>query len=126
MTDILPSYVQDAWWVPDEAREHDGDSSGTVVRDASTGASVTRISTDGLDLAAALDHARTVGQQSLGALTFHQRAVLLKQFATTLGDRKEELYELSLRAGATRRDSQVAISIWSTWPSRNPIRPSTS
>ena len=105
MTDILPSYVQDAWWVPDEAREHDGDSSGTVVRDASTGASVTRISTDGLDLAAALDHARTVGQQSLGALTFHQRAVLLKQFATTLGDRKEELYELSLRAGATRRDS---------------------
>ena len=100
MTDILPSYVMDSWWTPSSSAD-----AGKVVRDASTGAPVTRISTDGLDLAAVLDHARTVGQRSLGELTFHQRALLLKQFAVALTERKEELYELSLRAGATRRDS---------------------
>lgn len=99
MTEILPSYVRDGWWRPTS------DEGATVVRDASTGEEVTRLSTAGLDLAAALDHARTVGQQSLGELTFHQRAVLLKHFATVLTERKDELYELSLRAGATRRDS---------------------
>src|SRR5690606_7152588 len=43
--------------------------------------------------------------RSLGQLTFHQRAVLLKRFAVALSERKEELYELSMRAGSTRRDS---------------------
>src|SRR3546814_530776 len=62
-------------------------------------------SSDLLDLAAALDHGRTAGQQSLGALTFHQRAVLLKQFALALTERKHELYELSKRSGSTVRDS---------------------
>ncbi|MDL9980179.1 phenylacetic acid degradation bifunctional protein PaaZ [Microbacterium candidum] len=103
MTDILPSilpsFVLDGWWTPSD---EDG---ATVVRDSSTGEPVTRVSTRGLDLAAVLDHARTVGQASLGELTFHQRAVLLKQFATVLNERKEELYALSERAGATRRDS---------------------
>jgi oxepin-CoA hydrolase/3-oxo-5,6-dehydrosuberyl-CoA semialdehyde dehydrogenase len=52
-----------------------------------------------------LDFARTTGQRSLGELTFHQRAMLLKQFAIALTERKQELYELSKRAGATERDS---------------------
>ncbi len=99
MMAILPSYVWDEWWTPASGAE------ASVVRDSSTGEEVTRLSTAGLDLAAALEHARTVGQRSLGELTFHQRAVLLKSFATVLNDRKEELYALSLRAGATRRDS---------------------
>lgn len=98
MTDVLPSYVQGAWWTPSDAE-------GVVVRDASTGEPVTRVSTAGLDLAGALDYARTVGQASLGALTFHQRAVLLKQFAQALTERKQELYDLSKRAGSTERDS---------------------
>ncbi len=63
------------------------------------------VSTRGLDLAGALDYARTVGQQTLGALTFHQRAMLLKQFALVLTDHKQELYELSKRSGSTVRDS---------------------
>lgn len=100
---VLPSYVQGRWWEP--AGPSTGSGTGTVVRDASTGEEITRVSTAGLDLAGALDHARTVGQRSLGELTFHQRAVLLKQFAGILNERREELYALSLRAGATRRDS---------------------
>jgi oxepin-CoA hydrolase/3-oxo-5,6-dehydrosuberyl-CoA semialdehyde dehydrogenase len=99
MTDILPSYLQEKWWAPS-----DGDDA-VDVRDASTGEVVTRVSTAGIDLAGALEYARTVGQQSLGALTFHQRAMLLKHFALALSARKEELYELSKRAGSTVRDS---------------------
>ncbi|GAA2035123.1 phenylacetic acid degradation bifunctional protein PaaZ [Agromyces tropicus] len=105
MTGILPSYVRDAWWTPDASAE----ASAAEVRDASTGEVVARVSTDGLDLGAVLEHARTVGQRSLGELTFHQRAVLLKQMALALTERKAELYEVSARAGATKRDSWVDI-----------------
>ena len=79
------------------------------MRDASTGEVVTAVSTAGLDLAGALEYARTVGQASLGALTFHQRALLLKEFAQILTARKDELYELSSRTGATKNDSMVDI-----------------
>lgn len=119
MTDTLPSYLRDAWWTPTEptvptpppgAAHASAGASGRVgpaveVRDASTGEVVTRVSTQGIDLGAAVAYARTVGQASLGALTFHQRALLLKEFAIALTARKEELYELSKRAGATVRDS---------------------
>ncbi|SFS09442.1 oxepin-CoA hydrolase / 3-oxo-5,6-dehydrosuberyl-CoA semialdehyde dehydrogenase [Agrococcus baldri] len=103
MTRLLPSYIQDAWWEPADA------SDATVVRDASTGDEVVRVSASGLDTAAALEHARTIGQHSLAPLTFHQRAILLKQFALALTERKQELYELSYRAGATKQDSWVDI-----------------
>ncbi|HEY1154397.1 MAG TPA: aldehyde dehydrogenase family protein, partial [Pseudolabrys sp.] len=99
MTEILPSYVRGEWWTPADV------SSAVTVADASTGEAITRVSTEGLDLAGVLDYARTVGQRSLGTLTFHQRAVLLKQFALALTERKQELYDLSKRAGATARDS---------------------
>ena len=49
MTDILPSYIRDGWWAPAE------DEDAAVVSDASTGEPVVRLSTRGLDLAAALD-----------------------------------------------------------------------
>ncbi|SJN28450.1 Aldehyde dehydrogenase, PaaZ [Microbacterium esteraromaticum] len=103
MTEILPSYVNGDWWTPEAG------VSGTEVRDASTGEVVASVSTEGLDLEAALDYARTVGQASLGALTFHQRALLLKQFALALTERKDELYAVSAAAGATKTDSWVDI-----------------
>ena len=103
MTRMLQSHVRGAWWSPAE------DVAGVEVLDASTGEAVARVSSEGLDLAAALDYARTVGQQSLGELTFHQRAVLLKQLALSLTERKQELYELSYKTGATKADSWVDI-----------------
>ncbi|WP_127794569.1 phenylacetic acid degradation bifunctional protein PaaZ [Agromyces sp. LHK192] len=106
MTEILPSYVRGAWWAPDAS---DATASATEVRDASTGEVVARVSTEGLDLGAVLEYARTTGQASLGELTFHQRAVLLKQMALALTERKAELYELSSRTGATKQDSWVDI-----------------
>lgn len=103
MTEYLASYVQGEWWTPSS------DARASEVRDASTGEVITRVSTDGLDLAGALEYGRTVGHRSLAALTFHQRAVLLKQFALALTARKDELYALSARTGATTSDSWVDI-----------------
>jgi oxepin-CoA hydrolase/3-oxo-5,6-dehydrosuberyl-CoA semialdehyde dehydrogenase len=105
MTEMLPSYVLGEWWRPDP----DAAADAAEVRDASTGEPIARVSTAGLDLGAVLEHARTVGQASLGELTFHQRAVRLKQLALALTERKDELYELSSRTGATKQDSWVDI-----------------
>ncbi len=101
--EIVPSYIQDAWWTPA------GDVSGTEVRDASTGDVLARVSTDGLDLAAAVEHGRTVGQASLGKLTFHQRALKLKELAQYLNARRDVLYEVSHRTGATKIDNMIDI-----------------
>jgi class 3 adenylate cyclase len=101
--EIVPSYIQDAWWTPA------GDVSGTEVRDASTGDLLARVSTDGLDLAAAVEHGRTVGQASLGKLTFHQRALKLKELAQYLNARRDVLYEVSHRTAATKIDNMIDI-----------------
>ncbi|MGA0567052.1 phenylacetic acid degradation bifunctional protein PaaZ [Rathayibacter sp. KR2-224] len=103
MTDILPSYVQGSWWTPGD------DTDVVAVRDASTGEVVTHVGTNGLDLAGALEYARTVGQASLGRLTFHQRAILLKQLAQALTERKQELYELCAVSGTTKTDAMVDV-----------------
>jgi len=100
---IVPSYVLDSWWTP-----ADGVASQPVL-DASTGEDVAAVSSEGLDLADVVEHARRVGQASLGRLTFHERAILLKQLAQYLSGVKEELYALSARTGATRYDSMVDI-----------------
>ncbi|NNU28342.1 phenylacetic acid degradation bifunctional protein PaaZ [Isoptericola sediminis] len=103
MTRTLQSYVEDTWWSPATS------ATGTEVRDAATGEPVAIVSSEGLDLAGAMEHARTVGQASLGRLTFHQRAVLLKKLALVLTERKAELYELSSRTGATKSDSWIDV-----------------
>ena len=98
---LLESYAAGRW--------HRASDEGTPLRDAATGQEVARISSTGLDLGAMVAHARTVGGPALRELTFHERAGLLKQLAKHLGADKEELYALSLRTGATRRDSMVDI-----------------
>ena len=100
---IVPSYVLDSWWTPPDG------SRTQLVLDASTGEEIASVSSEGLDLADVVEHARTVGQASLGRLTFHQRAILLKRLAQYLSGVKEELYTLSACTGATRYDSMVDI-----------------
>ncbi|KTS07530.1 phenylacetic acid degradation bifunctional protein PaaZ [Microbacterium testaceum] len=96
---FLPSYVNGAWWTPVD------DPDAAIVRDASTGDEIVRVSTRGLDLARAVAYARREGQKSLGSLTFPQRAMVLKNLAIALNERRDELYALSERSGSTRRDS---------------------
>ncbi|GEP33700.1 putative phenylacetic acid degradation protein PaaN [Nocardioides szechwanensis] len=100
-TSLLESYAAGRW--------HHASDEGTPLRDAATGEEVARISSAGLDLGAMVAHARTVGGPALRDLTFHERAGLLKQLAKHLMAGKDELYDLSLRTGATRRDSAVDI-----------------
>ncbi|MFT4082862.1 MAG: phenylacetic acid degradation bifunctional protein PaaZ, partial [Nocardioides sp.] len=101
MSHLLESYAAGSWFrAADE---------GTPLLDAATGEEVARISATGLDRAAMVDYARTVGGPAVRRLTFHQRAGLLKELGTRLSDHREELYRLSARTGATRRDSMVDI-----------------
>jgi oxepin-CoA hydrolase/3-oxo-5,6-dehydrosuberyl-CoA semialdehyde dehydrogenase len=62
-----------------------------------------------LDFAAMLDHARSKGGPALRAMTFHERARMLKALASHLDAGKAELYRLSLHAGATAADSRIDI-----------------
>ncbi|ADZ70576.1 phenylacetic acid degradation bifunctional protein PaaZ [Polymorphum gilvum] len=97
----LESYVRGQW-----VR---GAGSGQVLRDAATGAAVARIDASGIDFAEVLAHGRTKGGPALRAMTFHQRAGLLKDLAKLLMDAKEEFYALSSATGATRTDGWIDI-----------------
>ncbi|MHA7261808.1 phenylacetic acid degradation bifunctional protein PaaZ [Arthrobacter sp. TMN-37] len=106
-TDIVPSFIEDSWWAPDQQVLDSGNS--TRVRDASTGEVLAVVSTVGLDVGAAVRFARSTGQTELGRFTFHERALKLKELAQFLNGHREPLYELSARTGATRGDSMVDI-----------------
>ena len=98
---LLRSYVAGDW--------HTAPDEGTPLHDATTGEEVARISSTGIDMAGALAYGRTVGGPALRALTFHQRAALLKALASYLREHREELYALSARTGATLGDSKFDI-----------------
>jgi oxepin-CoA hydrolase/3-oxo-5,6-dehydrosuberyl-CoA semialdehyde dehydrogenase len=101
VTRLLESYAAGRWYA--------ASTEGHPLLDAATGEEVARISSAGLDLGAMAHHARTVGGPAIRELTFHERALLLKELATHLTGLKDEFYELSLATGATRRDSMIDI-----------------
>ena len=98
---VLQSYSCGTWHTPPEG--------GTIVRDATTGEPVAAVSSEGVDMGAALAYGRRVGGPALRRLTFHQRAALLKALGQHLVAHKEELYELSAAAGSTRSDAWLDI-----------------
>ncbi len=98
---LLESYTQGRWFGAADR--------GTPLLSAVDGSEVARISATGLDRAAMVNHAREVGGPALAALTFHERAALLKQLALTLMAGKDEFYALSRHTGATARDSAIDI-----------------
>ena len=101
MSELLSSYLAGSWFTAADE--------GRPVFDAVTGEEVCRVSATGADLAAAVDHARSVGAPAIQALTFHVRAAILKNVAKQLTAAKDSFYELSTRTGATKRDSGVDI-----------------
>ena len=98
---VLRSYVGGRWHTPT--------AEGVPLHDAVTGEEVARVSSAGVDMAAALEHGRRAGGPALRELTFHQRAALLKALASRLLEHREELYALSARTGATRGDSKFDV-----------------
>ncbi|WP_411374214.1 phenylacetic acid degradation bifunctional protein PaaZ [Arthrobacter sp. MPF02] len=103
--ETVPSFIMDAWWTPDAGSS----ASAVPVRDASTGEILAKVSTEGLDLQAVVDYGRDTGQAELGQLTFHQRALKLKELAQYLHARREHFYAFSAQTGATKIDSMVDI-----------------
>jgi oxepin-CoA hydrolase / 3-oxo-5,6-dehydrosuberyl-CoA semialdehyde dehydrogenase len=98
---LLRSYVGGTWVAPA------GD--GRPVFDAVTGDEVARVSSAGIDMAAALGYGRDTGGPALRALTFHQRAALLRALASALREHRDDLYALSARAGATLFDAKFDV-----------------
>src|SRR5688572_5381885 len=87
----------------------EGTGTRTDLLHAVTGEKVAEASSAGLDFKAMTDYARTVGGPPLRRMTFHQRALMLKEMAKYLGQRKDTLYALSAATGATKADSWVDI-----------------
>lgn len=97
----LESYVCGSW-TP-------GTGEGQLLRDAATGDPVARIDSSGIDFAAVLEHGRRVAGPRLRAMSFHDRAGMLKALGLALMERKEEFYAESLHTGATRPDGWIDI-----------------
>lgn len=87
----------------------EGEGQGQVILHAVTGEPLGEVSSRGLDFKAMLNYARTIGGPAIRGMTFHERALLLKNMAKYLMERKEEFYTLSTATGATRADSWVDI-----------------
>jgi oxepin-CoA hydrolase/3-oxo-5,6-dehydrosuberyl-CoA semialdehyde dehydrogenase len=97
---VLRSYVNGSWYAP---------ADGEPVHDAVTGDEVARVSSTGVDFAAALEHGRAVGGPALRELTFHDRAATAKAIGMMLREHRDELYALSARTGATLNDSRFDV-----------------
>lgn len=98
----IRSYVEDRWV--------DGEGPGERLLDPSTEELLATASTTGVDLGAALRHAREVGGPALRALTFAQRGAILKGLSGIIREHRDALLELAMRNGGnTRADAAFDI-----------------
>jgi oxepin-CoA hydrolase/3-oxo-5,6-dehydrosuberyl-CoA semialdehyde dehydrogenase len=81
----------------------------TDLFNAVTGEKFAEASTSGIDMRGVLAYARSVGGPKMRALTFHERARMLKALGQYLTERKETFYEVSKATGATKTDSWIDI-----------------
>src|SRR5436305_2683135 len=101
----LKSYV-----LGSEQAGREGTPSLATRVDPSTEEEFTRASSGGIDFGAVLAHARERGGPALRAMTFGQRAALLKEMSKALRDHRDELLDLSARnTGTTRPDGSFDV-----------------
>lgn len=81
---VLHSYLGGKWQA--------GEGQGTRLVNPTTGDTIGRASSKGLDLKAALEYSRNVGGPELHKLTYAQRAALLGKIADTLAVRRDEWF----------------------------------
>lgn len=98
---ILESYINGQWVAGDNKNTRN-------MYDAITGEVIGLTSTEGLDIASALQYGRDHGK-ALRDMTFQQRGNMIKKLALYLNKRKEQFYEISYKTGATRVDSWIDI-----------------
>lgn len=98
----LRSYLEDRWIA--------GEGHGASLHDPASGAVLAQASTAGLDLGAALHHARSVGGPALRAMTFAQRGKLLVDLSKAIHAHRDELLELSrTNTGTTLKDGKFDV-----------------
>src|SRR5260370_11068253 len=98
----LPNYVNGQW--------NEGAGPGEPLIDPVTGDELARISSQGVDLEAALAYARTHGGPALRRLTYAQRAEMLAKIADALAANRDEYFRLSLlNLGATQADASFDV-----------------
>ena len=97
----LLNYARDQWIA--------GSGQRTAIPSAIDGSIVATTGSGGIDFAAMLTHARNVGGPALRALTFHQRARIIKGLGLAILAAKEQLYDLNIATGATRKDGWIDI-----------------
>lgn len=98
----LKSFVSGDW--------HVGSGEPTTLLNPATEEPLAETSTEGIDFAAALEHARTVGGPMLRSLTFAERAEKLQGLYDALFGNREEFIELSIgNGGNTRNDAKFDV-----------------
>jgi len=95
------SYLAGAWLPADDGAR--------PIASAVTGEPLAMAGRSSLDTQAMLDFARLKGGPALRAMTFHDRARMLKALALELSKFKDKLYALSHTTGATKPDAMIDI-----------------
>jgi 3,4-dehydroadipyl-CoA semialdehyde dehydrogenase len=99
---ILPNFVSGEW--------KEGTGTCEPLFDPVTGDELARISSQGVDVSAALNFARTEGGPALQQFTYGERADLLAKIADVLAANRDEYFRLSLlNSGATQGDASFDV-----------------
>ncbi len=85
------------------------DSQARPIHSAITGRVIAQAGNSGLDVQGMLAFGRQVGGPALRAMTFHDRARMLKALALHLRDHRDTLYAQSFDTGATQKDHLIDI-----------------
>ncbi|HXI37504.1 MAG TPA: 3,4-dehydroadipyl-CoA semialdehyde dehydrogenase, partial [Burkholderiales bacterium] len=87
-----------------------GSGSPQVLLNPATEQPLAQATSEGIDLRAALEHARSKGGPALRALTFAERGALLKSIADALQAERDALLELGIaNGGNTRSDAKFDV-----------------
>jgi 3,4-dehydroadipyl-CoA semialdehyde dehydrogenase len=98
----LPNFVAAHW--------QEGAGPGEPLWDPVTGDQLARISSQGVDVRAALEFARSQGGPSLRRSTYRERADLLGKIADVLSANRDEYFRISLlNSGATQADASFDV-----------------
>ncbi|MGB0034366.1 MAG: 3,4-dehydroadipyl-CoA semialdehyde dehydrogenase [Candidatus Acidiferrales bacterium] len=98
----LPNFVSGEW--------KEGTGAGEPLIDPVTGDELARISSQGIDVGAALEFARSKGGPALRKSSYRERAELLGKIADTMTANRDEYFRLSLlNSGATQADASFDV-----------------
>ncbi len=99
---ILQSYLGGNWQA--------GEGQGAALTNPTTGDTVARASSSGLDLKPALEYSRNVGGLALRKMSYAQRAELLGKIADALAARRDEWFDIArVNSGNTKADASIDV-----------------